>query len=218
MDLTNTHSLVSFDQMFEGIAGTLRTEAQNAILVANNNLGASNPMAVRVLKVLFMIKYYESFKGTARNISVLLIDRLNINLTLHNRAVEEALSLLEQQSYIQVKGDVYEYLTDDEKDVEVEIKNMPIDNSQITQMISELAYDGVIRDNKIRNESNRQEFEYTRKVDGVLFGREKELKIDIITPNNENYDFEAFYGGSTMADGTLMMVKLPRSEEHTSDP
>ena len=209
MDLTNTHSLVSFDQMFEGIAGTLRTEAQNAILVANNNLGASNPMAVRVLKVLFMIKYYESFKGTARNISVLLIDRLNINLTIHNRAVEEALSLLEQQSYIQVKGDVYEYLTDDEKDVEVEIKNMPIDNNLITQMISELAYDGVIRDNKIRNESNRQEFEYTRKVDGVLFGREKELKIDIITPNNENYDFEAFYGGSTMADGTLMMVKLP---------
>jgi hypothetical protein len=209
MDLTNTHSLVSFDQMFEGIAGTLRTEAQNAILVANNNLGASNPMAVRVLKVLFMIKYYESFKGTARNISVLLIDRLNINLTIHNRAVEEALSLLEHQSYIQVKGDVYEYLTDDEKDVEVEIKNMPIDNNQITQMISELAYDGVIRDNKIRNESNRQEFEYTRKVDGVLFGREKELKIDIITPNNENYYFEAFYGGSTMADGTLMMVKLP---------
>jgi hypothetical protein len=209
MDLTNTHSLVSFDQMFEGIAGTLRTEAQNAILVANNNLGASNPMAVRVLKVLFMIKYYESFKGTARNISVLLIDRLNINLTLHNRAVEEALSLLEQQSYIQVKGDVYEYLTDDEKDVEVEIKNMPIDNNLITQMISELAYDGVIRDNKIRNESNRQEFEYTRKVDGVLFGREKELKIDIITPNNDSYDHEAYYGGSTMADGTLMMVKLP---------
>lgn len=209
MDLTNTHSLVSFDQMFEGIAGTLRTEAQNAILVANNNLSASNPMAVRVLKVLFMIKYYESFKGTARNISVLLIDRLNINLTIHNRAVEEALSLLEQQSYIQVKGDVYEYLTDDEKDVEEEIKNMPIDNSQITQMISELAYDGVIRDNKIRNESNRQEFEYTRKVDGVLFGREKELKIDIITPNNDSYDHEAYYGGSTMADGTLMMVKLP---------
>ncbi|MDD3945760.1 MAG: hypothetical protein PHS38_13765, partial [Bacteroidales bacterium] len=123
--------------------------------------------------------------------------------------VQEALNLLEQQSYIQVKGDEYEYLTDDEKDVEVEIKNQIIDNQLITQFISELAYEGTIRDNKIRSESNRQEFDFTRKVDGMLFGKEKELKIDIITPNNDSYEHEAFYNGSTMADGTLMLVKLP---------
>jgi len=209
MDLTDINSLVSFDRMFDGIAGTLRTKHRKVILVANNNLGSTNPMAVRVLKVLFLIKYYDSFKGTARNISVLLIDRLNINVTQHNKAVEEALILLEQQSYIQVKGDVYEYLTNDEKDVEMEIKNLHIDDSQITQMISELVYDGTIKDNKIRYAFNRQEFDFTRKVDGILFGKEKELQIDIITPNNNKYDHEAFYAGSTMADGTLMMVKLP---------
>lgn len=209
MDLTDTNLLVSFDQMFEGIVGTLRTEAQNAILVANSNLSATSPMAVRVLKVLFMIKYYDSFKGTARNISVLLIDRLNINLSLHNKAVEEALSLLEQQSYIQLKGDIYEYLTDDEKDVEIEIKGLRIDDNLITQMISELVFEGTIRDNKLRFESNRQEFEYSKKVDGILFGKEKELKIEIITTNNDSYDHEAYFGGSTMADGTLMLVKLP---------
>ncbi len=217
MDLTDINSLVSFDRMFDGIAGTLRTEAQNVIFVANNNLGSTNPMAVRVLKVLFMIKYYDSFKGTARNISVLLIDRLNINLMLHNKAVEEALMLLEQQSYIQVKGDVYEYLTDDEKDVEIEIKNLHIDDNQITQMISELAYDGIIRDNKIRYAFNRQEFDFTRKVDGILFGKEKELQIDIITPNNNSYDHEAYFSGSTMADGTLMMVKLPPEKRFISE-
>ena len=129
--------------------------------------------------------------------------------TAHKAAVQEALNLLEQQSYIQVKGDEYEYLTDDEKDVEVEIKNQIIDNQLITQFISELAYEGTIRDNKIRSESNRQEFDFTRKVDGMLFGKEKELKIDIITPNNDSYEHEAFYNGSTMADGTLMLVKLP---------
>jgi len=209
MDLSDTRTLVSFDQMYEGIAGTLRSEAQNAILLSNNHLGDTNPMAVRVLKVLFLIKYYDSFKGTARNISVLLIDRLNINLALHNKAVEEALLLLEQQSYIQVKGDIYEYLTDDEKDVEVEIKNLAIDDSEITKKINDLVFDGTIRDTKIRNLSNRQEFDYSRMVDGILFGKEKELKINIITPNNDSHDYEPYYTGSTMADGTLMMVKLP---------
>ncbi len=166
-------------------------------------------MAIRVLKVLFLIKYFDSFKATARNIGVLLINHLKVDQTAHKAAVQEALNLLEQQSYIQVKGDEYEYLTDDEKDVEVEIKNQIIDNQLITQFISELAYEGTIRDNKIRSESNRQEFDFTRKVDGMLFGKEKELKIDIITPNNDSYEHEAFYNGSTMADGTLMLVKLP---------
>ena len=209
LDLNDPDILVSYDQMFEGVAGTLRSEAQNAILVANNNLRNTHPMAIRVLKVLFLIKYFDSFKATARNIGVLLINHLKVDQTAHKAAVQEALNLLEQQSYIQVKGDEYEYLTDDEKDVEVEIKNQIIDNQLITQFISELAYEGTIRDNKIRSESNRQEFDFTRKVDGMLFGKEKELKIDIITPNNDSYEHEAFYNGSTMADGTLMLVKLP---------
>lgn len=53
--------------MFEGVAGPWH-EAQNAILVANNNLRNTHPMAIRVLKVLFLIKYFDSFKATAMNI------------------------------------------------------------------------------------------------------------------------------------------------------
>ncbi len=139
---------------------------------------------------------------------VLLINHLKVDQTAHKAAVQEALNLL--GNLYQVKGDENtRHLTDDEKDVEVEIKNQIIDNQLITQFISELAYEGTIRDNKIRSESNRQEFDFTRKVDGMLFGKEKELKIDIITPNNDSYEHEAFYNGSTMADGTLMLVKLP---------
>ena len=85
--------------MFEGVAGTLRSEAQNAILVANNNLRNTHPMAIRVLKVLFLIKYFDSFKATARNIGVLLINHLKVDQTAHKAAVQEALNLLEQQSY-----------------------------------------------------------------------------------------------------------------------
>ncbi|NLN64679.1 MAG: BREX system P-loop protein BrxC [Clostridiaceae bacterium] len=209
INLADNKVIVSFDQMYEGIAGTLRSEAQNSLLLADRNLRSVNPMAIRVLKVLFLIKYYDSFKATARNLSVLLIDNLNVNLTTHNKSVEEALALLEQQSYIHVKGNEYEYLTDVEKDVEVEIKDMSIDNVQITQFINELIFDGIIRENKIRYAQNGQEFEYSRKVDGILFNREKELKIDIITPNHDNYNFSAFYTGNTLADHTLMMVRLP---------
>ena len=41
--------------------------------------------------------------------------------------VTEALGLLEQQTYIQRNGEMYEFLTDEEKDIEQDIKNTDVD-------------------------------------------------------------------------------------------
>lgn len=206
-NFTQTNSFVSFDRMFEGIKSSLHSESQNLILLAENQL-SDYPLAIRILKALFLVKYYESFKATARNISVLLLDSMSVNTSKHKEEIEIELNRLEQQTYIQRKGEIYEYLTDDEKDIETEIKNTIIDSTQVSQFINELVFDGIIRDNKIRFSLNKQEFEFTRKVDGILFGREKELKIDIITPNSDSYTQVSHYMGSTMGDPTLMMVKL----------
>lgn len=206
-NFTETNSFVSFDKMYEGIKSSLRSESQNLILLAENQL-SDYPLAIRVLKALFLVKYYESFKATARNISVLLLDSMSVNTNKYKEEIEIELNRLEQQTYIQRKGEIYEYLTDDEKDIETEIKNTIIDATQVSQFINELVFDGIIRDTKIRFSLNKQEFEFTRKVDGILFGREKELKIDIVTPNSDSYGQVTHYMGSTMGDTTLMMVKL----------
>lgn len=208
MPQDNPYRLVSFDQLFEGIAGTIRSEARNSILLAEKNLN-EYPMASRVLKVLFMIKYYEGFKGTRHNIGVLLLDDLKADINALNKSIEESLNLLELQSYIQVNGDEYEFLTDDEKDIEEEIKNVKIDESEITDYINKLVFDGILKDNKIRYHVNKQDFEFTRRVDGVMYLREKELKIEIITPKFDQYNHAAHFQGNTIADNTLMYVKLP---------
>jgi hypothetical protein len=208
---SDTNSLVSFDRMFEGLRATLRTESQNSIYLAENQLG-DHPLAIRILKVLFLIKYFDGFKATSRNVSVLLLDSLKTNPVKHQEEVEKALNLLEQQTYIQRSGEIYEYLTDDEKNVEDEIKNTSIDASQVSNQLNELIFDGIIRDNKIKYNLNRQEFEFTRKVDGLIYGREKELKIEIISPNSEQYKNDTYFNASTMADQALMLVKLPEDK------
>ncbi len=208
---TDTNSLVSFDRMFEGLRATLRTESQNSIYLAENQLG-DHPLAIRILKVLFLIKYFDGFKATARNVSVLLLDSLKTNPVKHQEEVEKALNLLEQQTYIQRSGEIYEYLTDDEKNVEDEIKNTSIDAAQVSNLINELIFDGIIKDTKIKYNLNKQEFEYTRKVDGLIFGREKELKIEVVSPNSEQYKNDAYFNASTMADQALMLVKLPEDK------
>jgi hypothetical protein len=209
-EFTSIDSIVSFDKMFEGIRASLRAESQNSILLAERQL--TDQLAIRVLKVLFLIKYYDSFKSTARNISVLLLDTLKTNSVAHLKEIEVALNLLEQQTYIQRKGEIYEYLTNDEKDIEDEIKNTDIDNAQVGLLINELVFDGIIKDQKIKYAANKQDFEYTRKVDGALYGREKELKIEIVTPNSDNYNNDSYFSGTTMGDNTLMIVKLPEDK------
>lgn len=203
--------LVSFDKMFEGIRASLRTEAQNSIIVAENQLSDS-PFALKVLKVLFLVKYYDNFKTTSRNISVLLLDSMDANPTQQHEKVEKALNLLEQQTYIQRKGEEYEFLTDTEKDVEEEIKNTKIDEIAVSQLLNELIFDGIIKDTKIKYIQNKQEFDFARKVDGDLFGRDKELKIEIITPNSNNYNNYSQLASSTLADPGLMVVKLPEDK------
>lgn len=211
----DTTTLVSFDKMFEGLRSTIRGEIQNAITLAERNI--TNDLAVRVLKALFLVKYYSNFKTTARNISVLMLTSTREDLKKHEQQIKEALNLLENQTYIQRNGEVYEFLTDDEKDVENEIKSTEIDPQQITQFFNEILFDTVIGDNRIRFIDNKQDYEFTKRIDGATVGRDKELIIEILTPNSDNYGREEFYKAHTMGYNTLALFILPQAERMLQD-
>lgn len=211
----DTNTMVSFDKMFEGLRSTIRGEIQNAITLAERNI--TDELAIRVLKVLFLVKYYSNFKTTARNISVLMLTSSNTNLKEHEKAAQEALNLLENQTYIQRNGDVYEFLTDDEKDVENEIKATDIDSQQITQFFNEIIFDSVIGDNRIRFIDNKQDYEFTKKIDGATVGRDKELILEILTPNSDQYGREEFYKAHTMGYNTMALFVLPESDRLLQD-
>lgn len=200
------NAIVSFDLMFDGIRNELRGEIQSSIILAEKQL--DNRYAVRVLKALFLVKYYRNFKTTQRNISVLMIEEINGDLKAHEQKVEEALNVLELQSYVQRNGDVYEFLTDDEKDVEEEIKDTDVDEGAVTQLLKEMLFDEIIRDNKIKYLDNKQDYEFTSKIDGTILGKEKELEVEIITENFPEYENETFIQSQTM--GTAgMKLRLP---------
>lgn len=215
IDGTGSDALVSFDLLFEGIRSTIRGEIQNSITLAEKNL--DDMFALKVLKALFMVKYFSNFKTTIRNVSTLMINNIHIDLKQHDEKVEKALNLLENQTYIQRNGELYEFLTDDEKDIEQEIKSTEIDDTQVTQLFKEILFDEIIRDSKIRFVENKQEYEFTSKIDGSILGREKELTIEIITPNFADHDRQEFFKSQTMGFNTLMMCVLPNDERLLMD-
>lgn len=178
------NALVSFDLMFEGIRSELRGDIQQSLILAENNL--NDPFEVKVLKTLFLVKYFNKFNTTKRNISVLLIDDINVDLKVHEEKIDKALTVLENQSYVERNGDVYTFLTDDEKDVEREIKNTEIDDQAVITLLKEIFYDEIIRDNRLTYLDNKQDYDFTSKINGVALNRERELEIELITDDFEN--------------------------------
>ena len=205
-DQTTGH-LATFDLMFEGIRAALKSNIQKSILVAEKNL--DNPFAVQILKALFLVKYVKEFKSTVRNVCVLMLDRFDRDLPAFSRKVEEALSLLEQQIYIQRNSNLYEFLTDDEKDVEQEIKHTTVETADVAEELANVIFDHTIRNRKIRHEESGRDYPFSRKLDDRLFGREYELAIHVISPFNDNLGKEEVLRGQSWGRDELLVIMPP---------
>lgn len=206
--------LATFDMMFEGIRTALKSSVQQSIQLAEKNLG--DDFAVRVLKVLFLVKYVKEFKPTARNISILLLSRFEADQIEQRRKIEEALSLLERQTLIQRNGEIYEFLTNEEKDVEAEIKAIAVDPAEIERQLDELAFGSILRHGKIKHASTGGDYSFTRKLDGHSLNKEYELAVNIISPFCDDSDTPDVVRSNSMASDE-MVVMLGRDVRFTRD-
>ncbi len=199
--------LATFDLMYEGIRSALKAQIQRSIQLAERHL--DNKFAVQVLKALFLVKYIKEFRATQRNLTVLMLDEFNKDMGLLNKDLTEALNLLEQQTYIQRNGEVFEFLTDEEKDVEEEIKNTDIETSAVDDHLYKIVFDSIIRLRKIRYDQNGQDYPFSRKLDDKLFGREHELSVHVISPFNEHTDNEQVLTMQSAGKDELLVIMPP---------
>ncbi|NBC46740.1 MAG: BREX system P-loop protein BrxC, partial [Gammaproteobacteria bacterium] len=207
--------LATFDLMFEGIRAALKANIQRAILLAESEL--RDPFAVRVLKALFLVKYVKEFKASTRNLGVLMLERFDQDLDALHKQVEQALNLLEQQTYIQRNGELYAYLTDEEKDVEEEIKITEVESSDVADELQTLIFDQVLKTKKIRYDLNGQDYPFSRKLDDQFYGREQELTIHIISPFNEHAGNEELIRTNSVYHNDVLFVLLPQEDRLMRD-
>ena len=196
--------LATFDLMYDGVHTALKGAIQSSILRAEKTL--TNAFALRILKALFLVKYVKEFKPTVRNICVLMHDNFDTSITALKKDVEEALALLENQTLIQRNGELYEYLTDEEQDIEAEIKNTDIDTQAVAAELEKLVFDGVIKNRKIRWDESGQDYSYTRKLDDNTIGREHELAINVITSFHDHRDAFDKHKTDTVYNDELRVV------------
>ncbi|MCP9915270.1 BREX system P-loop protein BrxC [Cyanobium sp. ATX 6F1] len=198
--------LASFDQLYDGIRDVIRADKQQTMVLAQNQVG---PLELRILKALFLLKWVPQFKSTARNIAILLIDEPSFDIRAHEQAIKEALINLDSQSYLQRSGELYEFLTDKEKDVEQEIKRTEVADSQVIKALHGVVFDDVLRSNKIRFEDNGNDYPFAQKIDdGLVKGKESDVAVNLVTPEHPHYSSEAVLHSRNFG-GTELMAILP---------
>lgn len=190
-------TIATFDKFFDGLSSTIRGELQAQINQAINSLGIDS-LEVKILKILFMVKYVKEFNASIDNISTLLVNSVELDISDLKKRVTHALSVLIEQVFIQRIGDIYEFLTDVEKDIENEIKEISIEQREVTAELVKWVYDDILRTNKVRFDFNKQDYIFARKMDDTLVkGKDEEITLNIITPlTSDDYSSERLFGKS----------------------
>lgn len=173
-------TFASFDAMYEGIRSTLYTGLIMAINQAENNL--DDPLAIRILKTLLLVKYVKEFKPTIENLKVLLATSLDGDVAAFETKLRESLARLERETYLRRNGEVYEYLTNDEKDAEEEIRRVAVELQQYRKYVSDYLFGEILRSSKIRFEENGEDYSFQRAVDDDTPKGQGDLAIRLVTP------------------------------------
>ncbi len=173
-------TFASFDSMYEGIRSTLYTGLIMAINQAENNL--DDPLAIRALKTLLLVKYVKEFKPTIENLKVLLATNLDGDDAAFETRLRESLTRLERETYLRRTGEIYEYLTNDEKDAEEEIRRVAVELQQYRKYLSDYFFGEMLRSSKIRYEENGEDYAFQRAVDDETPKGQGDLAIRLVTP------------------------------------
>ena len=102
------------------------------------------------------------------NIVILMSDDIRTDKIVLREKVVDSLNRLMTQNYIGRTGDTYHFLTDEEQDILIGVKNTPVDTASIVERIAQMIYADIYQTKKYRY--GKYDFDFDKMVDGVITG------------------------------------------------
>ena len=156
-----------YDTVHTFLDGSIRRVIERCQNAADNGDGIEE-QDVDVLKLLYLVRYIDDIKATLDNIVILMADDIRVDKITLRTAVRESLDRLLGQNYIGRSGDTYNFLTDEEQDIQREISNTPVDTATIVKKISDMIYGDIYTTKKFRY--GKYDFSFDQMVDGIAAG------------------------------------------------
>lgn len=167
---------------------------------------------VEVLKVLFMVKYVKEIKATSKNITTLMISNINEDRLELNSKVDKSLKRLQEQTLIQKNGEIYSFLTNEEQDINREIKKQIVDSGEVLDNAANRIFAEIYPKNKYKF-SNRYNFQFNQSIDDKkINNKEFDIGMRIITPYYESNLIDS--AQSSFGEGNMHNILKGLSEKN----
>lgn len=156
-----------YDTLNSFLDSTIRRVIDRCQNAADNGDGLKQ-QDVNVLKLLYLIRYIDDIPGNLDNIVILMADRINMDKISMREKIRDSLNRLLHQNYIGRTGEVYNFLTDEEQDIQREIRNTIVDTAKIVERLGHILYTDIYAAKKFRYDN--YDFAFDQLVDGMLMG------------------------------------------------
>ena len=181
------NALVPFSLFYNTVHTFLESAIRRVIdrcqTAADNHDGIER-YDVNVLKLLYLIRYVDDIKANVDNITTLLVEDIRTDKITMRKQIQESLDRLVKENYVSRNGDTYTFLTDDEQDIERDIRNTPVDSANIIDNIYNIIFGDLYVSKKFKY--GKYDFPYDPIVDekGSLTGA---IRLRILTVASDLY-------------------------------
>ena len=156
-----------YDTVHTFLDGSIRRVIERCQRAADNGHGIEQ-QDVDVLKLLYLVRYIDDIPANLDNIVILMADDIRVDKITMRESIRGSLDRLMKEDYIGRTGDTYNFLTDEEQDIQREIKNTPVDTASIVERIAQMIFGDVFTTKKYR--FGKYDFAFDQMVDGITVG------------------------------------------------
>jgi hypothetical protein len=208
--------LVPLYDFYPSIESFLDTAVKKTIDQAETN-PSLEPFDVQLLQVLFLIRYVDEMKGNVDNLVTLCLDQIDGDRLALRRRIEASLGRLEKETLISRSGDIYFFLTNEERDISKEIKQVDLSSGEEAKLQGEIIFEDVLKGRRKHEYSgNKMLFDFNRRCDQFPIGNQKDgaLLVSVITPLADEYEIydktKAIL--ESAAEGGYVLIRLGNDE------
>ncbi|MGI6788416.1 MAG: BREX system P-loop protein BrxC [Aminobacterium colombiense] len=184
------NALVPFSQFYDTVHTFLESPIRRVIdrcQTAADKHDGLEQRDVSVLKLLYLIRYIDDIKANIDNIAILMVDDIRTDKITLRREIAESLERLERQNYVARNGDNYSFLTDEEQDIAIDIRNTSVDSATIVQSIGQTIFSELYPSKKYKY--NKYDFAYDQYIDETLVGAAQGgVRLRFVTVASDYYN------------------------------
>lgn len=157
-----------YDTVHTFLDSSIRRVIERCQKAADNGDGIEQ-QDVDVLKLLYLIRYVDDIPANLDNIVILMANDIRLDKITMRETVRGSLDRLLSQNYIGRTGDTYNFLTDEEQDIQRDIyKNTQVDTSAIVERIGQMIFADIYTTKKYRH--GKYDFPFDQMVDTTSIG------------------------------------------------